>query len=240
MRRSVLKYLAVVLLTATFTLGVSSRRACSSSSHDSERHSEQLVLHDAGLLVMTSVDDLRPALSNLIAENGILREELACQRQAARSSLPVAVLRARTAPVTVKAPKEDINEAVPRACLLTAEDALRFEVDAVASRTERGNILIAGSAAAIRSGVPPLTLARAPFSTELSALTAASELPTPAPRGWAVGPWGLADVHGWSVGLAGASPTLRLPWADWEVELYGTAGAGPNGPVLSLGLLVRH
>ncbi len=231
--------LAAILLTVAVK-----ERGCPGSHIDREARYERHALRDAGFVATIPERDLSSALAELVAQNEMLSAELERLRKLSPASRATAILRAKTAPTLVKdvgAPgAAETTKVLQNPCVLTAGDTLRIDVDAILNRTPRGTYAILGTAAAVRIGDPPHEIMRSPFSLDASTLEVAVDERPHQQTGWGIGPWGVLQLNSWGLGLIAISPSVKLPLIDLGVEVMGALGAGTEGPIAALGVLVRY
>lgn len=208
----------IALVIATFLFV----RSCNHSRNvisDLERSIEAERLRAEGVYVAgeKKASELAAEARRLAGENSDLARALEEARRKAPSAKPAEVVHSQTGPVVV-GPVVPLPCPVSAQCVLRQGDTVSFEVDEVHLKTDAGNEVIVGTAAAWRLTEPKVMLARGSFQAALSA--AAVEAPERR-LGWGAGVAVAATSAGWAVGPAVALPPLRL----WSAQVEATVGA---------------
>jgi hypothetical protein len=204
---------------------------------------ERARLAAAGQVVVEPVEDLRPAVEELLRGNGLLREALERARRAAPGARPVAVVQASTGPRPAggeprPADPPPAGEDCPPS-LLAPGDSTELRVDEVVLETRKGSHLLVGTATAWRlEPGPPTAIAWGAFEAPFTAAVEKAAPAKPAGR-WGVGALGVASSHGWMAGGLLASPGLRVPWVGWQLEALAGGAAGPGGVAGLAAVVVR-
>lgn len=203
------------------------------TSAEQRQEAAELALQNQIVESQRSKAQLQEKIDGLLVSDRELRTAYDAAKKAAPDARPVSASKLGTGPLqTPPRPAGAPGPCDPGACALNWGDQISIDVTVLELRTQKGNTLVVGTAAAFRDLPEPRTqLAGGPFRSSLSST---SELETRSEPRWGAMGLGVCGTPGCGVGAAVLLPPAHLLGA--RIETMVGAAAGPGLALLEVGV----